>query len=132
MPSTPTIAAMPMLILSTDSSARVLRVRRPRLPTRSRSRRVSRDPPGLLSGGGRRVTDDLSVSDLDPTLHGGGDLEVVGDDHDRGAFVVQLSQQLEDRGAGGRVEVPGRLVGHDQRGPAGERAGDRGALLLAA
>ena len=38
MPSTPTMAAMPMLIPSADSDARTRRLRSPRLPTRSRSR----------------------------------------------------------------------------------------------
>ena len=45
MPSTPTMAAMPMLMPRADRAARTLRLRRPRLPTRSRSRRDSRDPP---------------------------------------------------------------------------------------
>ena len=45
---------------------------------------------------------------------------------------VQLAEQLEDGRAGRRVQVPGRLVGHDQGGPAGQGPGDGGALLLAA
>ena len=49
MPSTPTMAAMPMLIPRADSKARTRRLRSPRLPTRSRSRRDSRDP-ALVSG----------------------------------------------------------------------------------
>ena len=38
MPSTPTMAAMPMLMPSADSDARTRRLRSPRLPTRNRSR----------------------------------------------------------------------------------------------
>src|ERR1700729_3423633 len=80
MPSTPTMAAMPMLIPRADSNARTRRLRSPRLPTRKRSRRDSREPPA--SGAGRRVTDDLPVPDLDAPLHGCGHLVVVGDDQD--------------------------------------------------
>ena len=47
MPSTPTMAAMPMLMPSADSEARTRRLRSPRLPTRSRSRRDSREPPAV-------------------------------------------------------------------------------------
>src|SRR5579859_3389659 len=104
MPSTPTIAAMPMLIPRADSDARSRRLRSPRLPTRSRSRPDSREPP--RSRAGRRITDDPPVSDLDAPFHGGGNAEVVGDYHDRRAIPVQLAEQLEERFAGRRVEVP--------------------------
>src|SRR5580692_6777060 len=126
MPSTPTMAAMPMLMPSADSSARTRRLRSPRLPTRSRSRRDSRDPP--TSRVRRRVTDDPPVSDLDAPFRGGGDVGVVGDDHDGGA----VAEQLQEGRAGGGVQVAGRLVGHDQGGPAGQGPGDGGALLLTA
>ena len=43
MPRTPTMAAMPMLIPSADNDARTLRLRSPRLPSRSRSARDSRE-----------------------------------------------------------------------------------------
>ena len=39
---------------------------------------------------------------------------------------------VEDLGAGARVEVAGGLVGEDDLGPAGEGPGDGDALLLAA
>src|SRR5580692_6527605 len=130
MPSTPTMAAMPILTPSADSAARTRRLRNPRLATQSRSRRESRDLP--LSRTGRRVTDDPPVADLDAAFHGGGDVGVVGDDHDRGAVAVQLTEQFEDGRAGCGVQVAGRLVGHDQGGPAGQGPGNGGALLLAA
>src|SRR5579864_7875236 len=98
MPSTPTIAAMPMLIPRADNDARIRRLRSPKLPTRSRSRRDSREPSG--SRAGRRITDDPPVSDLDAALHGGGNAEVVGDDNDRGAVSVQLAEQLQKGRAG--------------------------------
>src|SRR5580692_13147274 len=130
MPSTPTMAAMPILMPSADSAARTRRLRNPRLATQSRSRRESRDLP--LSRTGRRVTDDPPVADLDAAFHGGGDVGVVGDDHDRGAVAVQLTEQFEDGRAGCGVQVAGRLVGHDQGGPAGRGPGNGGAVLLAA
>jgi len=57
------MAAMPMLIPRADSKARARRLRSPRLPTRRRSRQDSRIRRRQEPG--RRVTDDLPVSDLD-------------------------------------------------------------------
>lgn len=51
---------------------------------------------------------------------------------DVGAVGVQFAEQVQDRPAGGRVEVAGRLVGHHQGWAPGEGACDSGALLLAA
>src|SRR5580704_4968857 len=130
MPSTSTMAAMPILMPSADSAARIRRLRSPRLPTRSRSRRDSREAP--VSCTGRCITDDPPVSDLDAPLHGRGHVVVVGDDHDGRAVPVQLAEQVQEGGAGGGVQVAGRLVGHDQGGPADQGPGDGGALLLAA
>src|SRR5579862_6783741 len=80
MPSTPTMAAIPMLMPRADSVARTRRVRSPRLPTRIGSRPDSRDPPVSRAGWG--ITPDPPVTDLDLPVHRGGHLEVVGDDHD--------------------------------------------------
>src|SRR5580704_12159093 len=88
MPSTPTMAAIPMLMPSADSAARIRRLRSPRLPTRNRSWRDSRE--ALLSCTGRRITVDPPVADFDARFHGGGHVMVVGDDHDGGAVAVQL------------------------------------------
>src|ERR1700722_10828128 len=106
MPSTPTMAAMPMPMPSADSVARTRRLRSPRLLTRSRSRRDSREAPAAgrgraLSRTGRCITDDPPVSDLDAPLHGRGHVGVMGDDHDGGAVGVQLAEQLQDGRAGG-------------------------------
>src|ERR1700678_1253691 len=114
MPSTPTMAAMPILIPSADSAARTGRLRNPRFPTRNRSGRESREV--LPSRTGWRVTDDPPVADLDAAFHGGGDVGVVGDDHDGGAVAVQLTEQFEDGRAGCGVQVAGRLVGQDTGG----------------
>src|SRR5579859_442332 len=142
MPSTPTMAAMPMLMPSADSAARTRRLRSPRLPTRSRSRPDSREAPAPAagragrgrprSGSGRCITEDPPVSDLDAPLHGRGHVVVVGDDHDGRSVPVQLAEQVQEGGAGGGVQVAGRLVRHDQGGPADQGPGDRGALPLAA
>ena len=45
---------------------------------------------------------------------------------------MELLEDLQDRLAGGGVEVAGRFVGHQDRRAADERARDGGALLLAA
>ena len=78
------------------------------------------------------VSDDVPVEHLDAAPHPGGDRVVVGDHDDRGAPGVEFLQQGQDGGARGRVQVAGRLVRHDQGGPADQGPGDRGALLLAA
>ena len=83
---------------------------------------------GLL----RLVVDDQAVAQHDDAPRVRGDVVLVGDEDDRDAL---RDQPLEDRhhlvrGLG--VEVAGRLVGHDDRRVADERARDRDALLLAA
>ena len=58
---------------------------------------------------------------------------VVRDD-DRGPVGLgdEIAQDLHHLDAVARVEVGGRLVGEQQRGPVRERSRDRDALLLAA
>jgi hypothetical protein len=75
---------------------------------------------------------DLPVPQLDPAVCAAGHVRVVRDQHDRGAGRVELLQQAEDADAGGRVEVPGRLVREQDRGLADQGAGDRDPLPLAA
>jgi len=55
-------------------------------------------------------------------------------DHDEGLAVVgdRLAEQVEDLGAGARVEVAGGLVGEDDLRLARQRACDGDALLLSA
>ena len=58
---------------------------------------------------------------------------IVGDHHDGLTHRVDgVAQEAEDLGARSRVEVAGRFVGEQHRGPARERACDRDALLLTA
>ena len=81
---------------------------------------------------GAGVGDDLAVEDLDLAGHPLGDGAVVGDDDDRRAGLVELVDQRQDRLPGGLVEVPGRLVGEHDGGPADQGAGDRDPLALPA
>src|SRR5699024_3162535 len=62
--------------------------------------------------------------------HAGGDVAVVGDQHDGGTHLVEGVQEFEDGFAGGVVEVSGGLVGKHDRGVADQRAGDGHALAL--
>ena len=101
MPTTATIAAMPMAMPSADRNARSGRVRRPDRadphhvgaaaagPGVSVGR-VSR-PPADAPRSSRATT--AAVAHLDLAGQAAGDLPVVGDDHDGGAGRVQLAQQ---------------------------------------
>ena len=83
-------------------------------------------------GDGHRV-DDATVGEEQHAVGVGGGDRVVGDHHDGlGEAVDGVAHEAEDLGAGAAVEVAGRLVGEDQLGLVGERAGDGDALLLAA
>jgi hypothetical protein len=60
-------------------------------------------------------------------------LRVVADHDDRFAIVRRkAAQQFRDGGRVGRIQVPGRLVGEDERRVVGQRQRDGHALLLAA
>src|SRR5579864_1348000 len=62
-----------------------------------------------------------------------GDLRIVSDHHhSEPALAVQVAQEFEHTVAGGGIEVPGRLVGQENRRLARYRPGDRGALQLTA
>src|SRR5688572_14117581 len=76
--------------------------------------------------------DDPAVEELDLAVRVIRVARIVRDHADRRALAVQLAQQVHHRLAVPRVEVSGRLVGEQDRGLAGERAGDGHALLLAA
>ncbi len=122
---------------SADSPARSLRVRSPMLARAARSPGRSR-APGRGDGGhdgpscsGAGVGDDVPVEHLDAPTRPGGDRVVVGDDDDRGTRRVEFFQQLQDGGAGGRVQVPGRLISQHHRRRARYRPGDRDPLPLA-
>ena len=115
--------------------AALLRARGASPPAAPRPRRSGLAPPrrAAAAGSGRGVADDPPVQHPHLAAHRGGDLLVVGDDHDRGpGGLVELAEQVQDRGAGGLVQVAGRLVGQHDRRLAGDRPGDRHPLPLAA
>ena len=58
--------------------------------------------------------------------------ELVGDQHDGGAAVLEAAQRVGQRLLAGQVDPGGRLVEDEQVGLAGERAGDQHPLLLPA
>src|SRR6266568_3471698 len=139
MPSTETIAAMPIAMPSADSPARSGRARRPTVPTGRRSAGRNRDlgvagdalrtrPMGTAFRSG--VGHDMPVAQLDLAGHGGGDQGVVGDHYQGDALPVELLQQRHHRAGGGRVEVAGGLVGQHHLRLAGQRPGDRHPLAL--
>ena len=138
-PTTATIAPIPIAIPSADSAARSRRVRRPCSATPSSSRggrraASKRSRPGSAAAAvliSAVVADDLAVAHLDPPGKRRGDVVIVGDQHQRRAVGRELVEQGHDLGARLRVEVPGRLVGEDDRRPLGERPRDRDPLALA-
>ena len=74
--------------------------------------------------------DPAEVHDRDPVGQVADDAEVVRDEQvARLAPDLELGQQVEDGGLDRDVERAGRLVGHDDPRVAGERPGDRDALL---
>ena len=87
MPTTATIAATPIATPSAESTARPGRVRRPAVPSRSRS--AARNREGRSSRG---VGDDAPVEDRDAARQARRQCVVVGDDQDRGAARVQVVQ----------------------------------------
>src|ERR671912_341636 len=78
------------------------------------------------------VGDDPPVAELHYSLRPRGDLRVVRDDHDREPRGVQFLKQVEDLGAGDRVQVAGRLVSQQQGGAVDQRPGDSYPLHLPA
>ena len=134
MPSTATIAAMPMAMPSADSAARRRRLRRPIAPTRSRSRgqQAARSGDAPLHG--------APVSVLDRGRRGSRPGAAAAAAMSRSWVMTTIVvpsafsswSSVRRSRAGARVEVAGRLVGEHDRRPADERAGDGHALALAA
>ena len=69
---------------------------------------------------------------MDIALGVAGKARIVGHHADGRAFAVQVLQQLHHRFAVARIEVSGRLVGEQDGGRTGQRAGHSHALLLTA
>ena len=115
-------AAMPMAMAAVWNSSRR---RNPRL-SRQAMRRVH-------TGSAVRVGDHGAGPQADDAVAAPGQVGVVGDQHQGGArLLVQLEQQVGDRGAGVGVEVARRLVGEEDARPMDEGPRQSDALLLAA
>ena len=117
---------------SADSAARSGRARSPTLATRSQSSELPgvRRPVGHAASRLRGVGDHLAVEHANLARHLIGEARLVGDHEDGGAGDVELADELDDRCTGGAVEVPGRLVGENDRRAPDEGAGDRNPLPL--
>src|SRR5918994_6566789 len=76
--------------------------------------------------------DDAAVEEVNRPVGVTGVARIVGHHADGRPLFMQLAQQLHHRLAVLRVEVPGRLVGEQDRGRARDRARHRDALLLTA
>jgi hypothetical protein len=67
------------------------------------------------------------------TVAAGREVSVVGDQQERGACALaQREQQVDDRLAGGVVQVAGGVVRQQQGRFGREGSGERGALLFSA
>ena len=97
--------------------------------SRSRNLKFSSRPDGAAH---ELVARDLAVQDLDDARHALGQLFVVRHHQQRLALAHDLGEQVEHVVRRARVEVARRLVGDQQRRIVRQRAGNRGALLLAA
>src|SRR3989442_5803421 len=103
IPSTPTMAATPMLIPSAESAARNRRMRSPRLASASRSLAARRDASRIRGLPG--VAFDAPIHELDATIHGAGHHRAVGDDDYGRAIAMEGSEELDDCDAGGAVAI---------------------------
>ena len=84
------------------------------------------------SGSLDRRVHDSPVEEVDVTLSLGDVLRVVRGQADRCAIGVELREHLHERFAALRIEIARWLVGQEDRGTAGNRAGDRDELLVTA
>ena len=142
------MAATPMAMPSADRPARSLRVRMPTLASRARIPRPQRAqvrrgaglrssacrPPWSLHGGsGRSLSETTSPSSISITRGMRAAIPMSWVMTTMVApCVVQLGEQVQHRGAGRRVQVPGGLVGQHQGRAAHQGPGDGHPLALAA
>src|SRR5262245_3666522 len=94
--------------------------------TRSEKKPRTRLFPGSL------VLFDFAVPDVQGAMRERSDIVLVGNQHQSIPLLVEVLKQLHDLGAGGRVEIPGRLIGQHNGGIIYKSTRDGNALALAA
>jgi hypothetical protein len=73
-----------------------------------------------------------TVSQVDDATSAGGEIGRVGGEENRQPVVdVEIREQIEHARPVVRIEIPGRLVGHEKSRPVHDRAGNGGPLQLA-
>src|SRR5258706_4599928 len=87
IPSTPTMAAIPMQMPSAESAARSRRMRMPRLAKAATSEALRRD--ASCADASTCVLLYPAVLELDAPVHRGGELVVVRDDRDGRAVAIE-------------------------------------------
>lgn len=76
---------------------------------------------------------DPPVDQGDATVGGGGNFRAVGNEDDGGFLLAgEPGDELDDGGAGGRVEIACRFIGEEDGGLMDEGPGEGGALELSA
>src|SRR5687768_3027257 len=98
----PSVVRAPRLLLAAIAASAILKD-----SDRSRASFISA-PPGVAL--------DQAVAQAHDAVRVGGDVVLVGDQDDGVALGVQVAEHAHDLGAGGAVQVAGRLVGQDDRG----------------
>ena len=75
---------------------------------------------------------DSTVDERDAAVGFGGDFFAVGNENDSCFFAAgELSNEIDDHGAGGGVEISGGFVGEKDGGLVDQGTGEGGALELA-
>jgi hypothetical protein len=79
---------------------------------------------------GHAVLDDLTIKQVHGAIRVLREPLIMSDHANRGATLMQFAQQLHHRFAIPRIEIASRLIGKQNRRPAGKRARDGDTLLL--
>src|SRR5918992_2293790 len=140
--SVPATTATPSATPATVSAVRSGRARSPRqaiaarrigaLQTQLRETRYQALRVMVAAAPQRYLVEDRPVAHHQDAVGIGRGTRLMGDQHDRlPQPVAGVPQEAQDLAAGRVVEVPGRLVGQQDRGGGCQRPGQRDALLLA-
>ncbi len=119
------------MLATASTIAAISTVSSPARQSRDSIRNASRSVP--IDVDGALVADEPARGQRQPPRAARRETGVVRDEEQRrAALAIQPEHEVGDFDAGRVVEIARRLVGHQQLRLAGERAGDRDALLLAA